>query len=87
MIWTVTSPNFVSRVEVRAGKVDPEHAEDKVAPSLLNLFTMWLVLLRKRFLEKKHKKMRVQLKFCRTMRNDIMQKAPGMRFVYIYSIL
>ena len=78
MIWTVTSPNFVSRVEVRAGKVDPEHAEDKVAPSLLNLFTMWLVLLRKRFLEKKHKKMRGQL---------IMQKAPGMRFVYIYSIL
>ena len=54
-----------------------------VAPSLLNLFTMWLVLLRKRFLEK----MRGQLKFCRTMRNDIMQKAPGMRFVYIYSIL
>ena len=79
MIWTVTSPNFVSRVEVRAGKVDPEHAEDKVAPSLLNLFTMWLVLLRKRFLEK----MRGQLKFCRTMRNDIMQKTPGMRFVYI----
>ena len=32
-----------------------------------------------RFLEKKHK-MRGQL-------NDIMQKAPGMRFVYIYSIL
>ena len=29
LIWTVTSPNFVSRVEVRAGKVDPEHAEDK----------------------------------------------------------
>ena len=58
-----------------------------VAPSLLNLFTMWLVLLRKRFLEKKHKKMRGQLKFCRTMRNDIMQKAPSMRFVYIYSIL
>ena len=54
-----------------------------MAPSLLNLFTMWLVLLRKRFLEK----MRGQLKFCRTMRNDIMQKAPGMRFVYIYSIL
>ena len=69
-------------MEVRAGKVDPEHAEDKVAPSLLNLFTMWLVLLRKRFLEKMR-----QLKFCRTMRNDIMQKAPGIRFVYIYSIL
>ena len=58
-----------------------------VAPSPLNLFTTWLVLLRKRFLEKKHKKMRSQLKFRRTMRNDIMQKAPGMRFVYIYSIL
>ena len=58
-----------------------------VAPSLLNLFTMWLVLLRKRFLEKKHKKMRGQLKFRRIMRNNIMQKAPGMRFVYIYSIL
>ena len=29
LIWTVTSPNFVSRVEVRAGKVDLEHAEDK----------------------------------------------------------
>ena len=43
-----------------------------VAPSLLNLFTMWLVLLRKRFLEKKHKKMRGQLKFC--CANDIMQK-------------
>ena len=28
-----------------------------VAPSPLNLFTTWLVLLRKRFLEEKHKKM------------------------------
>ena len=74
-------------MEVRAGKVDPEHAEDKVAPSLLNLFTMWLVLLRKRFLEKKHEKMRAQLKFRRAMRDDIMQKAPGMRFVYSYSII
>ena len=44
---------------------------------------MWLVLLRKRFLEK----MRGQLKFCRTMQNDITQKAPGMRFVYSYSII
>ena len=76
-------------MEVRAGKVDPEHAEDKVAPSLLNLFTMWLVLLRKRFLEKKHKKMRGQLKFCRTMRNNIMQQGARYEvwFVYIYSIL
>ena len=62
------------------------HSTD-VAPSLMNLFSTWLVLLRKRFLEKKHKKMRGQLKFRRTMRNDIMQKAPSMRFVYIYSIL
>ena len=52
-----------------------------VAPSPLNLFTTWLVLLRKRFLEKKHEKMRAQLKFRRAMRDDIMQKAPGMRFV------
>ena len=58
-----------------------------VAPSPLNLFTTWLVLLRKRFLEKKHEKMRAQLKFRRAMRDDIMQKAPGMRFVYSYSIL
>ena len=74
-------------MEVQAGKVDPEHAEDKEAPSLLNLFTMWLVLLRKRFLEKKHKRMRGQLKFRRTMQNNIMQKTPGMRFLYSYSIL
>ena len=63
------------------------HSTD-VAPSPLNLFTTWwLVLLRKRFLEKKHEKMRAQLKFRRAMRDDIMQKAPGMRFVYSYSIL
>ena len=52
-----------------------------VAPSPLNLFTTWLVLLRKRFLEKKHEKLRAQLKFRRAMRDDIMQKAPGMRFI------
>ena len=52
-----------------------------VAPSPLNLFTTWLVLIRKRFLERKHEKMRAQLKFRRAMRDDIMQKAPGMRFV------
>ena len=52
-----------------------------VAPSPLNLFTTWLVLLRKRFLEKKHEKMRAQIKFRRAMRDEIMQKAPGMRFV------
>ena len=45
-----------------------------VAPSPLNLFTTWLVLLRKRFLERKHEKMRAQLKFRRAMRDDIMQK-------------
>ena len=52
-----------------------------VAPSPLNLFTTWMVLLRKRFLERKHEKLRAQLKFRRAMRDDIMQKAPGMRFV------
>ena len=52
-----------------------------VAPSPLNLFTTWLVLLRKRFLERKHEKMRAQIKFRRAMRDEIMQKAPGMRFV------
>ena len=52
-----------------------------VAPSPLNLFTTWLVLLRKRFLERKHEKLRAQIKFRRAMRDEIMQKAPGMRFV------
>ena len=52
-----------------------------VAPSPLNLFTTWLVLIRKKLLEKKHEKMRAQLKFRRAMRDDIMTKAPGMRFV------
>ena len=52
-----------------------------VAPSPLNLFTTWLVLLRKRFMERKHEKMRAQIKFRRAMRDEIMQKAPGMRFV------
>ena len=50
-----------------------------VAPSPLNLFTTWMVLLRKRFLEVKAEKFRAQMKFRRTMREEIMQKAPGMR--------
>ena len=50
-----------------------------VAPSPLNLFTTWLVLVRKRFLEIKADKKRAKLKFRRAMREEIMQKAPGMR--------
>ena len=50
-----------------------------VAPSPLNLFTTWLVLIRKRFVEIKAEKFRAQMKFRRAMREQIMEKAPGMR--------
>ena len=50
-----------------------------VAPSPLNLFTTWLVLIRKRFIEIKAEKFRAQMKFRRAMREQIMEKAPGMR--------
>jgi hypothetical protein len=50
-----------------------------VAPSPLNLFTTWLVLLRKRFIEIKAEKFRAQMRFRRAMREEIIAKAPGMR--------
>ena len=52
-----------------------------VAPTPLNLFTTWMVLIRKRYLELKADRFRAKMKFRRTMRDEIMQKAPGMRFV------
>ena len=51
-----------------------------VAPTPLNLFTTWMVLIRKRYLELKADRFRAKMKFRRTMRDEIMQKAPGMRF-------
>ena len=53
-----------------------------VAPSPLNLFTTWMVLIRKRYLELKADRFRAKMKFRRTMRDEIMQKAPGMRSVW-----
>ena len=50
-----------------------------VAPTPLNLFTTWMVLIRKRYLELKADRFRAKMKFRRTMRDEIMQKAPGMR--------
>ena len=52
-----------------------------MAPTPLNLFTTWMVLIRKRYLELKADRFRAKMKFRRTMRDEIMQKAPGMRFV------
>ena len=52
-----------------------------VAPTPLNLFTTWMVLIRKRYLELKADRFRAKMKFRRTMRDEIMQKAPGMRSV------
>ena len=57
-----------------------------VAPTPLNLFTTWMVLIRKRYLELKADRFRAKMKFRRTMRDEIMQKAPGMRWV-IWSLL
>ena len=58
-----------------------------VAPTPLNLFTTWMVLIRKRYLELKADRFRAKMKFRRTMRDEIMQKAPGMRSVVIWSFL
>jgi hypothetical protein len=52
-----------------------------VAPSPLNLFTTWMVLIRKQYLEIKAERFRAQMKFRRAMKSEIMQKAPGMKFV------
>eukprot|EP00090_Calanus_glacialis_P022333 TRINITY_DN34479_c0_g1_i1.p1 TRINITY_DN34479_c0_g1~~TRINITY_DN34479_c0_g1_i1.p1 ORF type:complete len:247 (-),score=73.52 TRINITY_DN34479_c0_g1_i1:56-754(-) len=52
-----------------------------VAPAPLNLFTTWMVLIRKQYLELKADRFRAKMKFRRTMRDEMMQKAPGMRFV------
>ena len=52
-----------------------------VAPSPLNLFTTWMVLIRKKYLEVKAERFRAKMKFRRAMKSEIMQKAPGMRFV------
>ena len=57
-----------------------------VAPTPLNLFTTWMVLIRKRYLELKADRFRAKMKFRRTMRDEIMQKAPGMRSVSRLSI-
>ena len=53
-----------------------------VAPTPLNLFTTWMVLIRKRYLELKADRFRAKMKFRRTMRDEIMQKAPGMRYFH-----
>ena len=58
-----------------------------VAPTPLNLFTTWMVLIRKRYLELKADRFRAKMKFRRTMRDEIMQKAPGMRSVISIFIL
>ena len=52
-----------------------------VAPAPLNLFTTWLVLIRKQYLEIKAERFRAKMKFRRAMQSEIMQKAPGMKFV------
>ena len=52
-----------------------------VAPSPLNLFTTWMVLLRKKFLEIQNERKVAKMRFRRAMREEIMAKAPGMRFV------
>ena len=52
-----------------------------VAPSPLNLLTTWMVLIRKKYLEIKAERFRAKMKFRRAMKSEIMQKAPGMRFV------
>ena len=50
-----------------------------VAPAPLNLFTTWMVLIRKAYLEIKAERHRAKMKFRRTLRDEMMQKAPGMR--------
>ena len=64
-----------------------------VAPSPLNLFTTWMVLLRKRFKgdssllfiflcrynEIRAERKKAKMRFRRAMREEIMAKAPGMR--------
>ena len=66
-----------------------------MAPSPLNLFTTWMVLLRKRFKgdssllilflcrynEIRAERKKAKMRFRRAMREEIMAKAPGMRLV------
>ena len=61
-----------------------------VAPAPLNLFTTWMVLIRKQYLELKADRFRAKMKFRRTMRDEMMQKAPGMRyglFLVIFNLI
>ena len=52
-----------------------------VAPAPLNLLTTWLVTFRKKYLDIKVDRYRAKMKFRRAMKEEIMQKAPGMKFV------
>ena len=54
-----------------------------VAPAPLNLFTTWMVLIRKKWLEIKAERFKAKMKFRRTMRDEMMQKAPGMRWEFL----
>ena len=52
-----------------------------VAPSPLNLFTTWMVAIRRTYLGIKAERFHAKMKFRNAMKSEIMEKAPGMRFV------
>ena len=77
----LTSPNVQSDIEWKFGlaKLIRNMQRTNVAPSPLNLFTTWMVLLRKRYLEIRAERKKAKMRFRRAMREEIMAKAPGMR--------
>lgn len=77
----LTSPNIQSDIEWKFGlaKLIRNMQRTNVAPSPLNLFTTWMVLLRKRYLEIRAERKKAKMRFRRAMREEIMAKAPGMR--------
>ena len=52
-----------------------------VAPTPLNLFTTWIVIIRDWYRKDQAERFKAKMRFRRAMREEIMQKAPGMKFV------
>ena len=57
------------------------------SPAPLKLFTTWIVLIRKKYRKLKADRFKAKMKFRRTMRDEMMQKAPWMRYRLLMGII
>ena len=57
-----------------------DHVRLQVAPSPMNLLTTWIVLLRNWCVQGKLEKEVARRKFRTAMKEDLLPKAPGMKF-------